>query len=114
VVEAFLAASTGGDLQALVAALDPSVVYRADGGGLPGVAVNVLRGRDKVARLVLGVLGSLETGIEARFELVNGQPGLVFVQDGAAIGVVAFEVTAAGRIAEIDVQMNPEKLTHVG
>jgi RNA polymerase sigma-70 factor (ECF subfamily) len=57
VVEAFRAASVGGDLRAFVAVLDPSVVYRADGGGVVWAAGKVVRGPDAVARLVLGVLG---------------------------------------------------------
>jgi RNA polymerase sigma-70 factor (ECF subfamily) len=113
VVEAFAAASTGGDLHALAAALDPSVLYRADGGGLVRAAVNVVRGPDRVARLVLGVLGQANAGIEAAVELVNGRPGLVFTQEGTPVAVVAFTVTAEGRIATVDVQMNPEKLAHV-
>ena len=44
---------------------------------------------------------------------MNGEPGLVFSRAGVAIGVVAFDVTAEGRIAALDVQMNPEKLAHV-
>lgn len=113
VVEAFVAASTGGDLRALAAALDPSVVYKADGGGLVRAAVKVVRGRDPVARLVIGVLGQADAGVEVAVELVNGRPGLVFTQNGTPIGVVAFTVTPAGRIATIDVQLNPEKLAHV-
>ena len=70
-----MAASAGGDLQALVAALDPSVVYRADGGGLVSTARKVVRGADRVARLVLGVLGRVEPGVAVDVRLVNGRPG---------------------------------------
>jgi RNA polymerase sigma-70 factor (ECF subfamily) len=113
VVDAFLAASTGGDLHALVAALDPSVVYRADGGGLAPAARKSVRGADAVARLVLGVLGRAEPDVAVEVRTVNGDPGLVFSQAGTAIGVLAFTVTAEGLIAELDVQMNPGKLAHV-
>lgn len=113
VVEAFLAASAGGDLLALVELLDPSVVYRADGGGLVRTALRVVTTPDKVARLVLGVLGRVEPGVTVDVRPVNGEPGLVFSRAGLAIGVVAFDVTAEGRIAALDVQMNPEKLAHV-
>jgi RNA polymerase sigma-70 factor, ECF subfamily len=113
VVDAFLAASTGGDLHALVAALDPSVVYRADGGGLAPAARKSVRGADAVARLVLGVLGRAEPDVVVEVRTVNGDPGLVFSQAGTAIGVLAFSVTAEGLIAELDVQMNPGKLAHV-
>ena len=110
-VEAFVAASAGGDLQALVAALDPSVVYRSDGGGLVRAALKVVRGADQVGRLVLGVLGRMDADITTSVQLVNGRPGLVFTRGGTPVGVVAFDVTARGRIAALDVQMNPEKLS---
>src|SRR5439155_1027970 len=35
VVDAFLAASRAGDFEALVEVLDPDVVFRVDGGGVP-------------------------------------------------------------------------------
>jgi RNA polymerase sigma-70 factor (ECF subfamily) len=113
VVEAFLAASAGGDLLALVELLDPSVVYRADGGGVVRAALKVVSGADNVARLVLGVLTRVEPGVTVDVRLVNGELGLVFAQGGAAVGVVAFDVTPEGRIAALDVQMNPGKLAHV-
>ena len=113
VVEAFLAASAGGDLLALVKLLDPSVVYRADGGGLVRTALRVVSSPDKVARLVLGVLAKFATGVTVDVRMVNGELGLVFVQAGRPVGVVAFDVTPEGRIAALDVQMNPEKLAHV-
>jgi RNA polymerase sigma-70 factor (ECF subfamily) len=113
VVEAFLSASAGGDLQALVAALDPSVVYRADGGGVVRTARRVIRGTDAVARLVLGVLGRAGSGVTVGVRIVNGAPGLVFSDAAGVVGVVAFDVTREGRIAALDVQMNPAKLARV-
>jgi RNA polymerase sigma-70 factor (ECF subfamily) len=113
VVEAFVTASAGGDLRALVGLLDPSVVYRADGGGVVRAARKVVHGADNVARLVLGVLGRVEPGVVVDVRVVNGEPGLVFSQAGRAVGVVAFDVTPEGRIAAMDVQMNPEKLALV-
>ena len=113
VVDAFLAASAGGDLHALAAALDPSVVYRADGGGVVAAARKIVRGADAVAHLVLGVLARAEPDVIVEVRIVNGDPGLVFSRAGAALAVVAFEVTAEGRIGAVDVQMNPGKLAHV-
>ena len=45
VVDAFLAAARNGDLDALVAVLDPDVVVRADWGKVPAGASRTLRGR---------------------------------------------------------------------
>ncbi|HEY4726086.1 MAG TPA: sigma-70 family RNA polymerase sigma factor, partial [Actinomycetota bacterium] len=44
VVDAFLAAARDGDLDALVAVLDPEVVVRADWGGVPAGASRMVRG----------------------------------------------------------------------
>jgi RNA polymerase sigma-70 factor (ECF subfamily) len=113
VVEAFLAASAGGDLLALVRLLDPSVVYRADGGGVVRAARKVVHGADNVGRLVFGILARVEPGVTVDVRIVNGEPGLVFSQAGRAVGVVAFGITPEGQIAALDVQMNPEKLALV-
>ncbi len=113
-LEAFVAASTGGDLGALVQVLDPSVVYRADGGGLVRAALNVVTGADKVARLVLGVLKRRSGDVDVCVQTVNGAPGLVFARAEGLVAVVAVDVTAEGRVAAVDVLMNPEKLARLG
>jgi RNA polymerase sigma-70 factor, ECF subfamily len=112
-LEAFLAASAGGDLQSLVQVLDPSVVYRADGGGLVRTALNVVSGPERVARLVLGVLRRTASDVGMSVRTVNGAPGLVFARGETLVGVVALDVTAEGRVAAIDVLMNPEKLARL-
>jgi RNA polymerase sigma-70 factor (ECF subfamily) len=113
VVEAFQVASAGGDLLALVELLDPSVVYRADGGGVVPAARKVVRGADAVARLVLGVNARVEPDVIVDVRIVNAAPGLVFSRAGTIVGVVAFDVTGEGRIAALDVQMNPAKVARV-
>ncbi|MFI0482688.1 RNA polymerase sigma factor SigJ [Actinomadura sp. 9N215] len=112
-VEAFAAAATTGDLPALVAVLDPDVVWRADGGGVVTVALHPIAGPDRVARLVLGMVERWYAGMSAEFRDVNGAPGVVILDgDGAVDSVLAFTV-ADGRITEVDVVRNPAKLRHV-
>ena len=112
VVEAFLAASRAGDFDALVAVLDPEVVFRVDRGELPVAArlPGVVRGADQVAEVVL------ERGAPfaqfARPALVNGTAGLIIVPGERPIAVVGFTIVD-GRIAEIDLVANPEKLRAV-
>ena len=53
VVDAFLAASRGGDFDALLAVLDPEVVFRADGGAVPPGASREARGARVVAEQAL-------------------------------------------------------------
>src|SRR5947207_7354053 len=53
VVDAFLAASRAGDFEALVEVLDPDVVFRVDGGGVPPRARPPVVGAKAVAKQVL-------------------------------------------------------------
>ncbi|MDH6125202.1 RNA polymerase sigma factor SigJ [Kitasatospora sp. GP82] len=115
-VHAFAAATASGDIQALLAVLDPDVVWHSDGGGVVSAAVRPILGADKVSRLVLGLagkwLGAAKAGV-LDFVLVNGEPGLALAtESGQVTGVVAFTV-AGGRITEAYVVVNPEKLAHL-
>src|ERR687891_718952 len=98
VVDAFLAAAREGDLEALVAVLDPDVVLRADRGALRPGAPTELRGAREVAT---GALGFARLAPFARPALVNGAAGLVVSRRGRPFAVAGFTV-ARGKIAEID------------
>src|SRR5213596_435811 len=54
VVDAFLAASRGGDFEGLLTLLDPDVVLRADPGAVPPGGSRVVHGATAVARLFSG------------------------------------------------------------
>jgi RNA polymerase sigma factor (sigma-70 family) len=111
VVSAFLAASRGGDLSALLAVLDPNVVLRADAaalalskqtGGVFEIAAE-LRGADAVAETFKGRAAA------ARIALVDGEIGAVYAP--GAIPAVVFKLTIAdGRIAAIDLVADPARL----
>src|SRR5829696_494277 len=86
VVEAFLSAARRGDLDALVALLDPDVVVRADSGRPP---VRVLRGAGGVAEKAL-VFSRVSA--DARVALVGGAPGIVAGAHGRPETVMGFTV----------------------
>jgi RNA polymerase sigma-70 factor (ECF subfamily) len=106
-VDAFLAAARSGDFDAVLAVLDPDVVFRIDGGGVPPRARRPLAGAEAVARQVL------ERGSRfarfARPAIVNGAAGVVVAVDARPIAVVGFTVSR-GRILAIDVIADPRKL----
>jgi RNA polymerase sigma-70 factor (ECF subfamily) len=108
VVDAFLAASRGGDFAALMELLDPDVVFRADTGGRPGpVVAERIEGADAVARYT-----ATEGSRWARWcrpAMVNGSWGYVVVSPRRPIGVVGMTVTA-GRVAAIDLVLDPDKV----
>jgi hypothetical protein len=107
VVDAFLAAARGGDFEALVAVLDPDVVLRADRGAVPAGASRVIRGASAVAEQALTFARRL--GPFARPALVNGAAGVVAAPGGRPASVMGFTVSR-GRIVEIDILADPERL----
>jgi RNA polymerase sigma-70 factor (ECF subfamily) len=108
VVGAFLDASARGDLEALLRLLDPSVVLRADGGGMVAAAGRPVRGAERAAR-VLRAGQTWYPGMTARMVAVNGGAGALMTADGEVVAVVGVTV-AGGRITAIDIVVNPEKL----
>jgi RNA polymerase sigma factor (sigma-70 family) len=110
VVDAFLAAARGGDVDALLAVLDPDVVVRADRGPVPAGASRQVRGARAAAEQALAF--SLRARL-ARPALVNGAAGLVVAAQGRPLSVMGFTV-AGGRIVEIDILADPERLRRLG
>jgi RNA polymerase sigma factor (sigma-70 family) len=106
VVDAFFAAAREGDLEALVAVLDPDVVLRSDGGMARPFASIELRGARAVARRAISFAGLSPF---VRPALVNGVAGVVVAPHGAAFSVMAFTVRG-GKIVAIDSLADPERL----
>jgi Sigma-70, region 4 len=105
VVDAFFAASRGGDFDALVAVLDPDIVLRSDAGaGAPGTVM--VRGADAVAGRALMFAGPERI---TRAALVNGAAGVVVLIEGKPFAVMGFTVRG-DRVAEIDVLLDPERV----
>jgi len=107
IVDAFLAASRAGDFDALLAVLDPDVVFRADPGKIRALARLPITGAEAVATEILS-RGSRFAPM-ARPALVNGTAGVVVGPEGRPFAVVGFTVTR-GRIVAIDLITNPDKL----
>jgi RNA polymerase sigma factor (sigma-70 family) len=102
VVDAFLAASREGDFEALLAVLDPEVVARSDGAGvLNGAAETV--GAEAVARIFVGRAKA------ARPALVDGRPGLAWLQGGQVRVAFAF-VVEGERVTSIDLIADPDRI----
>jgi RNA polymerase sigma factor (sigma-70 family) len=106
VVDAFLAAARGGDVDALVAVLDPDVVLRAE---QPG-AFREARGAAAVASAALGFARLADF---AHPVLVNGAAGVVAAPHGRPFSVLGFTVVG-GRIVTIDILADPARLRRLG
>jgi len=107
VVGAFLAASRGGDFEALLELLDPGVVLRADDAVVAlGGAAALVRGATAVAESFAGRAQA------AKLFLVDGLAGLVWAQRGEPRVVFAFTVTD-GRITSIELLGDADYLQQV-
>jgi RNA polymerase sigma-70 factor (ECF subfamily) len=109
VVDAFFAAAREGDFDALVAVLDPDVVLHSDGGTARPQLTLTLRGAQEVASQA-ALTRQLAPFV--RPVLVNGLAGAVVAPKGQVQVVMAFTVVD-GRIAEIDVLADPDRLRDV-
>ena len=106
VAEAFLAASRAGDLDALLAVLDPDVVLRADATSGPAGKPAELRGATAVAN---GARLSAGRPRQSVLALVNGVPGVLYAPEGKVTVVLAFSYRG-NRISGIEVIAQPSRL----
>ena len=102
-VDAFLAASRGGDFGALVAVLDPEVVLRADAAAVRAGASGEVHGAAEVAGTFSGRARAV------RPALVNGAAGAVWLQRGQPRMVFGFTISG-GKIAAIDMLADPGRI----
>ncbi len=107
VVDAFIAAAREGDFDALVAVLDPDVVLRADA-GMTGLSRHV-SGAETVAGQAL--MWS-RVDLSLRRALINGAAGMVSLRGGRPFSVGSF-IVKNGRIVEIDILADPERVSQL-
>lgn len=121
ITEQFLAALLGGDLEAFMRLLAPEVTVWTDGGGR--ARATGLRGRqprERVARMLAVGGFRPRPGIGFRYRLVNGDPAVVLLSEGAPFAVLvldfspdADEATGSYPVTGVYAITNPDKLVHV-
>jgi RNA polymerase sigma factor (sigma-70 family) len=116
VTEAFMAASREGNLEAVLAVLDPDVVLRNDDAVVRAAAANVARGAPRLVPEVRGAadvarvfLGSARA---ARPALVDGTPGAAWAPSGRPRVIWTFKVEQ-GRIVEAQVIADPKTIARL-
>jgi RNA polymerase sigma-70 factor (ECF subfamily) len=109
-VEAFLAASRDGELEKIVAILDPDVVFRADSAAMRGKRAQEVHGAERVSKMYKGRAQG------AGLALLDGRPGIVVTAQPGQVMLLIRLTFADGRIAAIDVTGDPEKIraTEIG
>ncbi|MFF4471794.1 sigma-70 family RNA polymerase sigma factor [Streptomyces sp. NPDC001599] len=109
-VDAYLAATRGGDFDALVALLHPDVVLRADAAVVPTPAPVTVSGVERVAG---GAMASMGRARAAAVVLVDGRVGMAMAENGRLRVVLRFDFAADGRITGIDVIAEPARLNEL-
>ncbi|WP_370666156.1 sigma-70 family RNA polymerase sigma factor [Streptomyces sp. IBSBF 2507] len=115
-VDAYLAATRGGDFDALVALLHPDVVLSADAAVVPTPEPVSVSGVERVAR---GAMASMGRARAAAVVLVDGRVGMATAEHGRLRVVLRFDFAADGRITGIDViaeraRLNELDITGIG
>jgi RNA polymerase sigma-70 factor (ECF subfamily) len=105
VVSAFFAAVRDGEFERLLAVLDPEIVLRIEGAPGSGPSRPVSGAVAVAQRASFGA----RSGRQARLALVNGAAGAVIFEGDRVVSVMSFTV-AAGRIVEIEILTDPERL----
>ncbi|NUL02483.1 RNA polymerase sigma factor SigJ [Streptomyces lunaelactis] len=107
--ERFMAAASGGDLDALLALLAPDVRLVGDSGGKAKAPLRVMESADKVGRFLFAVAQQPIQEMGFRFIEINGAPALLVLSAGKPDSVFQLEVLD-GRVQCLYIIRNPDKL----
>jgi RNA polymerase sigma-70 factor (TIGR02957 family) len=108
----FFRAALTGDLQGLLDVLAPDVVLHSDGGGRAKAALRPVLGADNVSRLLVALAKPFAGRAAMALALVNDGPGALLLVDGA-IDTVCTVSTDHGRVTDVYLMRNPDKLRHL-
>ncbi len=107
VLDAFSDAAQRGDFEALLELLDPDATLRADAG--PSGRSVLVRGAAEIASRASSFR---RAGLEQVHVLVNGAVGLLATRDGRPVSLFT-PVVRDGRIVEIDILADPDRLARL-
>jgi RNA polymerase sigma-70 factor (TIGR02957 family) len=113
----FFQAAEQGDLAGLEALLAHDVQLTADGGGKVPALAQTVRGRTRVARMLINYWTNLSARIprmQVRPTEINGSPGALALDGSERVIAVAVLDIGGGQIRGISAIVNPDKLAHLG
>lgn len=109
VTERFIAATLGGDVQALMDVLAPGAVLLSDGGGKVSAARRPVVGADHVARFLLGVAQKPIPDMRVGMSSLNGMPAIL-IFSGDTIDLAVMVESNNDHVTGLYLVRNPEKL----
>jgi len=113
-LQRFLAACRGGEIEPLLNLFGEEIAFYSDGGGKASAVPEVLTDRAVIAKFFIRIVRNLTaTRHEFRATRFNGAPGVLFLVDGVPVTALSIDVRD-GRIAAIFGHRNPDKLRGFG
>jgi RNA polymerase sigma-70 factor, ECF subfamily len=109
VLERFANAIQMQDKAALLELVADKASWTADGGGRARAALKVIRGRERVVRFALAVLGRHADRFAFEMTSVNGEPALAVRAEGQLFSVITVR-TDGMHILDVYTVLNPDKL----
>ncbi len=116
--EQFLLCVNNGDVHGLEQLLAEDIVSISDGGGKVNAALNPIKGRTNLMRLIAGLSAKLRSAPRASLRNFNGLPAVLFEDidsrsTAATRYTIHIEVDCEGKIRRLDAVLAPDKLTAV-
>lgn len=117
-LEQFLLCLDKGDVRGLEQLFTEDIISISDGGGKVNAALNPIRGRAKLLRLITSLSAKLRSSPRASLRNFNGLPAVLFedvdsTSTAATRYTVHIEVDCEGKIRRLDTVLAPDKLSAV-
>lgn len=112
IVEQFMTATESGEVSDLLALLAEDATLYSDGGGRVAAAGKPIRSADHVGRFLVGIRKHRPEGTTLLYLQINGRPGVLMNSGGQVYNAVSFDLDS-GRVRNIYIVRNPEKLRHL-
>lgn len=109
-VDVFLEAIHTGNTSALASQLAEDVVLKTDGGGKAKAVIRPLCGQRPVTRFIGNVLGRAWRGAEIITTEINATLGILVKENGKTVATVSFVHDEDGKVADVLIMRNPDKL----
>lgn len=117
-LEQFLLCVNNGDVRGLEQLLVEDVVSISDGGGKVNAALNPIKGRTNLLRLITSLSAKFRSAPRASLRDLNGLPAVLFedvdsTSTAATRYTIHIEVDREGKIRRLDAVLAPDKLSAV-
>ncbi|HVI59658.1 MAG TPA: RNA polymerase sigma factor SigJ [Luteimonas sp.] len=111
---AFGTAIATGSIDDLADLLSDDVRLSADGGGKAAAARRVMHGREEVLRFIQAGLHAWWASGRLEEATINGNRGFLLRDGDAIASAVSFAYDEAGRLTDVFIMRNPDKLARIG